>query len=92
MSEQDGTGELKADRSVKTPRAMAFLVERSRQTDSGEWLGAESHVPNLSSQLRRRDRRGLEPALPWLAAGVFAAGFVMGSLAALLLSRSHKSD
>lgn len=56
-----------------------------------EWLGPESHVPNLSRELRRRDRRSWAPVLPWVAGGLFVTGLLLGSAATWLLSRSRRT-
>jgi hypothetical protein len=56
-----------------------------------EWLGPESHVPNLSGELRRQNRRSWQSVLPWLAGGLFMTGFLMGSAAAWLLHRSRRT-
>jgi hypothetical protein len=70
-------------------------VPRNRQQlhrlPKEEWLGAESHLPNLSGELRRRDRRSWKPALPWIAGALFVTGLLMGSAATWLLSRSRRS-
>ncbi|HJT22843.1 MAG TPA: hypothetical protein VJ746_20380 [Nitrospira sp.] len=56
-----------------------------------EWLGPESHVPNLSGELRRQNPRSWHSLLPWLAGGLFMTGFLTGSAAAWLLYRSRRS-
>lgn len=56
-----------------------------------EWLGAESHMPNLSRDLRRRSRRGRRISLGWIVGSMFAVGIAVGSLATLALTRSRRT-
>jgi hypothetical protein len=57
-----------------------------------EWLGAESHLPNLKQELRKQNRRGWDTAEIVVAGALFAAGLTLGSLAALWLTRSRQPD
>lgn len=79
---------------------MTLMIEKNwlgRQTAMGtanssdEWLGPETHVPNLERELRQRSgsagakRNGLTAGI------IFLAGVAIGSLAALFLSRSRRN-
>jgi hypothetical protein len=59
---------------------------------SEEWLGAESHLPNLKQELRKQSHRGWNTAEIVVAGALFTAGLTLGSLAALWLTRSRQTD
>jgi len=59
----------------------------STPSSEDEWLGAESHMPNLSRELRRREPRKLGFSFGWVVGAVFVAGVAAGSLAVRLLDR-----
>jgi hypothetical protein len=57
-----------------------------------EWLGPESHMPNLSRELRRREpRRTGVPSL-WIVGAMFAAGVAAGGLAMRLFDRRSRTS
>lgn len=57
-----------------------------------EWLGPESHMPNLSRELRRREpRRTGVPSL-WIVGAMFAVGVVAGGLAMRLFDRRSRTS
>ncbi len=58
---------------------------------AGEWLGAESHMPNLGNELRRQSKQLRDPAWGWAAGAIFLGGLAIGSLAALLITRSRRT-
>lgn len=70
---------------------MAMVPQRASKTFSDEWLGAESHLPNLNVELRRQSPRAWRPALPWMAGALFVTGLALGSMVTLLLARSRRS-
>jgi len=70
---------------------MTMVPQRGRKSAPQEWLGAESHLPNLNAELRRRAQRTWNPALPILAGGLFLTGLAVGSLLTRLLSKSRRS-
>src|SRR5262249_61464603 len=47
-----------------------------------EWLGPESHVPNMGRELRRRNQRNWDIAGIAIGGALFAAGGALGSLKA----------
>ena len=52
-----------------------------------EWLGPESHMPNLGRELRRREPRGLDVSSGWVVGAMFAAGVAAGCLVMSLFDR-----
>lgn len=56
-----------------------------------EWLGAESHMPNLKQELRKQNHQGWEPSHLVVAGALFTTGLTLGSLAALWLTRSRRN-
>jgi len=57
-----------------------------------EWLGAESHMPNLSRELRRREPRGMGFSSGWIVGAMFAAGVAAGCLATRLFNRRSRTS
>ncbi len=55
-----------------------------------EWLGAESHMPNLKQELRRQNHQGWAPSHLVVAGALFTGGLTLGSLAALWFTRSRR--
>lgn len=66
--------------------AILFKKGSSRSAEA-EWLGPESHMPNLSRELRRRESRGTSLSFGWMVGAVFAAGVAAGCLAVSLFDR-----
>ncbi len=69
---------------------MALVPQRSHASNSNEWLGAESHLPALNAQLRRRAKRNWSSVLPLAAGALFLIGAAVGG-AAVLFSQSRRS-
>jgi hypothetical protein len=59
----------------------------SNRSSEDEWLGPESHMPNLSRELRRRESRKLGLSFGWIVGAMFASGVAVGCLAVRLLDR-----
>ena len=55
-----------------------------------EWLGPESHVPNMKQELRQRNHQGWDAGDIVLATALFTTGLTLGSLAALWMTRSRR--
>ena len=65
-----------------------FLFKKgSTRSAEAEWLGPESHMPNLSRELRRRESRGMGLSSGWIVGAMFVAGIAAGCLAMSLLNR-----
>jgi hypothetical protein len=54
-----------------------------------EWLGAESHLPNLKQELRKQNHQGWNTSELVVAGALFTTGLTLGGLAALWLTRSR---
>ncbi len=66
----------------------AILFKKSMPRSSeDEWLGPESHMPNLSGELRRRGPRKIGLTSGWIVGTMFAVGVAAGCLVLRLLDR-----
>ncbi|SLM46480.1 protein of unknown function [Nitrospira japonica] len=66
-------------------------LSKARQSASPEtWLGAETHVPNLSRELRRRERFSWQLATPVIALALLVSGALIGSAATWLIFRARR--
>jgi hypothetical protein len=72
-------------------RKTTILFKRvpSRSSED-EWLGPESHMPNLSRELRRREPRELGFSSGWIVGAMFAVGVAVGCLAMSLYDRQSR--
>lgn len=71
-------------------KTSTFFKKGSTRSGEDEWLGPESHMPNLNRELRRREprRRGLGSV--WLVGAMFTAGVATGCLAMSLFHRRSR--
>lgn len=68
-----------------------IALSKVRQASSPEpWLGGETHVPNLSPELRRRQPFPWQPAAPVIAVALLLSGALIGSAATWLLFRTRR--
>ncbi len=68
--------------------ANLFLFKKdSIRASEDEWLGPESHMPNLGRELRRREPRGMDVSSVWVVGAIFAAGVAAGCLVMGLFDR-----
>jgi hypothetical protein len=81
-------------------RAVAQLLEKdsgmksfswTSSAPAEEWLGAESHLPNLKQELRKQNHQGWDTSELVVAGALFTTGLTLGSLAALWLTRSRRN-
>ena len=56
-----------------------------------EWLGAESHLPNLKQELRKQNHQAWDISELLVAGALFTTGVTLGSLAAWWLTRSRRT-
>ena len=72
-------------------RKTTILFKRdSPRSSEDEWLGPESHMPNLNRELRRREPRGLGVSSGWIVGAMFAAGVAAGCLVMHLFDRRSR--
>ena len=62
------------------------------RSSEDEWLGPESHMPNLNRELRRRKSRGAGLISGWIVGAMFAAGVAAGCLAMGLFDRRSRTS
>jgi hypothetical protein len=76
-----------------TDRKTTILFKRdSIRSSEDEWLGPESHMPNLNRELRRREPRGLGVSSGWIVGAMFAAGVAAGCLVMHLFDRRSRTS
>jgi hypothetical protein len=74
-------------------RKTTILFKRdSPRSSEDEWLGPESHMPNLNRELRRREPRGLGISSGWIVGAMFAAGVAAGCLVMHLFDRRSRTS
>ena len=79
---------LQGDRESMDERRIASLFKKdSIRASEDEWLGPESHMPNLGRELRRREPRGMSVSSGWIVGAIFAAGVAAGCLVMGLFDR-----
>jgi len=91
-SQQTSQNIRKAVAKLGKRRVSQAGVRRESSTSPEEWLGGESHVPNLGRELRRRNEPTWDMTVAWFAGALFVAGVAIGSLASLLLTRARKTN
>lgn len=94
MTEPQGKSDAVETEVAERKLRPATLLQRPSpaSANGNDWLGAESHVPNLGPALRRRNRpAGRSAGLTWMAGLLFVTGLAVGSLATTLLVRSRRS-
>ena len=71
----------------------AILFKKgSARSSEDEWLGPESHMPNLNRELRRREPRRMGLSSGWVVGSIFAAGVAAGCLAMRLFNRRSRAS
>jgi len=73
-------------------RTAMFSKRGSVRSSEDEWLGPESHMPNLNRELRRREPRGMGFSSGWIVGAMFAAGVAAGCLAMGLFNRRSRTS
>jgi hypothetical protein len=74
-------------------RKTTILFRRlpSRSSED-EWLGPESHMPNLSQELRRREPKEMGFSPGWIVGAMFAVGVAVGCLAMSFFDRQSRTS
>jgi hypothetical protein len=67
-----------------------LFKKASPRPSEDEWLGGESHMPNLNRQLRRREPRRMGFTYGWIVGVVFATGVAAGCLAMRVFDRRSR--
>lgn len=74
-------------------RKTSILFKKgSPRSSEDEWLGPESHMPNLGQELRRREPRGTGVSSGLVVGAIFAAGVAAGCLVMNLLDRRFRTS
>ena len=73
-------------------RTVILFKKGSTGSSEDEWLGPESHMPNLSRELRSREPRRTGFSSGWIIGMMFAAGVAAGCLAMRLLDRRSRTS
>jgi hypothetical protein len=72
-------------------RTAILFKKGSTRSSEDEWLGPESHMPNLSRELRRREPREMGFSSGWIVGAMFAVGVAAGCLAIRLFDRRSQT-
>ena len=76
------------DREIMSERKTSHLFKKAAiSVSEDEWLGPESHMPNLGRELRRQEPRGMDVSSSWIVGAIFAAGVAAGCLVMGLFDR-----
>ena len=73
-------------------RTAILFKKGSTRSSEDEWLGPESHMPNLSRELRRRKPREMDFSSGWMVGAMFVAGVAAGCLALHLFNRRSRTS
>lgn len=73
-------------------RTVILLKKGSTRSSEDEWLGPESHMPNLGRELRRREPRRMGFSSGWVVGAIFVAGVAAGSLAMRFFDRRSRTS
>ena len=76
--------------SMSERKTTIFVKGGSTRSSEDEWLGPESHMPNLNRELRRREPREMGLSSGWIVGAMFAAGVAAGCLAMRLFDRRSR--
>ncbi|OGW47750.1 MAG: hypothetical protein A2V62_13130 [Nitrospirae bacterium RBG_19FT_COMBO_58_9] len=71
-------------------KTSTLFKKGSTRSGEDEWLGPESHMPNLSRELRRREPRRTGLGFLWTIGVMFAAGVAAGCLGMRLIDRRSR--
>ena len=77
---------------MRDGRTATRFKKGSARSSEDEWLGPESHMPNLSRELRRREPRRMGFSSGWIVGAMFAAGVAAGCLVMGLFDRRSRTS
>ena len=69
----------------------AIPFKRGSTRSGEEWLGPESHMPNLNRELRSQEPRGRGFFPGWIVGAMFVAGVAAGCLALRFFDRQSRT-
>jgi hypothetical protein len=72
-------------------KTSTLFKKGSTRSREDEWLGPESHMPNLSRELRRREPMRTGVSSLWMIGAMFAAGVAAGGLAMRFFDRRSRT-
>jgi hypothetical protein len=73
-------------------RTATVFKKGSTRSSEDEWLGPESHMPNLNKELRGREPKGSGFSSGWIIGAMFAAGVAAGCLVMGLFDRRSRTS
>ena len=73
-------------------RTAILFKKGATRSSEDEWLGPESHMPNLSRELRRREPRKMGFSFGWIVGAMFVAGAASGCVAVRLFDRRSRTS
>jgi hypothetical protein len=76
---------------VSEGKVTVLFKKKSPRSSEDDWLGPESHMPNLSRELRRRGSREMGLSSWWMMGAMFAAGVAAGCLVLRLIDRRFRT-
>ena len=86
-------GGLAGKREIMSEGKRTILFKKgSTPSAEAEWLGPESHMPNLRQELRSRESRITGLSFGWIVGAMFAAGVATGCLAMYLVDRRSRTS
>lgn len=71
-------------------RTAILFKKGSARSSEDVWLGPESHMPNLSRELRSREPRRWGFSSGWIVGAMFAAGVAAGCFVLRRLDRRSR--
>ena len=76
---------------VREGKVTVLFNKKSPRPSEDDWLGPESHMPNLNRELRRRESREMGLSSRWMIGAMFAAGVAVGCLVLRLIDRRFRT-
>ena len=77
---------------MREGKAAILFKKGPIRSSEDEWLGPESHMPNLNRELRRREPRRTGFSSGWVVGAMFVAGVAAGCFAMRLFDRNSRTS